>query len=77
MRADVPRMFPAARRPGWRHGLAGTFPQVSRCRWCGGARTHDRRIMSPARQQSWSGRLSWANLADRDGAPPYFGTYLA
>jgi hypothetical protein len=43
----------------------------------GGARTHDRRIMSPFRSQSASWRLTWPDAVCGDLAPPHFGTYLA
>jgi hypothetical protein len=42
----------------------------------GGTRTHDRRIMSPVRQQVPLCLLTWANADDRDAAQPDFGAYL-
>ena len=43
----------------------------------GGARTHDRRIMSPIRQQRLAGGLTWVNGSSRRPAQPHFGTYVA
>jgi hypothetical protein len=49
---------------------------VSGC-GAGGARTHDRRIMSPARQQPLSGWLAWADIGSRDRAQADLDTYWA
>ena len=43
----------------------------------GGARTHDRRIVSPARQQPRSGCLTWADTNRRDHGCARLSTYLA
>ena len=48
-----------------------------RCGGAGGARTHDRRIMSPARQQPSSGQLTWADVLSRNHDLADLGTYLA
>jgi hypothetical protein len=43
----------------------------------GGARTHDRRIMSPVRQHPSPRPLTWANVGSRHVVQADFGTYLA
>ena len=43
----------------------------------GGARTHDRRIMSPARQQAALRQLTWAGTDERDAVRADFGTHWA
>ena len=43
----------------------------------GGARTHDRRIMSPDRQHLASGCLTWEDIESRDHARADSGTHLA
>ena len=59
MSTDVPRMFPPAAPADPASRAVSMYPQVGTGR-AGGARTHDRRIMSPDRQQLLAGQLTWA-----------------
>src|SRR5262249_20787493 len=68
--------------PGWKDGdfvwcQPNGRPIGARADWAGGTRTHDRRIMSPARQQPLSGSLTWADMDGRHHAQADLGTYLA
>ena len=68
-----PRQYP---NDGGPNRVVSDLPRVP-SEWGGWDSNHDRRIMSPARQQPSSGWLAWADTVWRHAAQTDFGTYWA
>jgi hypothetical protein len=69
------RLMPRSRHAAVLAGQRGTTRTFKR--WAGGARTHDRRIMSPQTQRSPKRHLTRADVGISDLDDRHLGTYLA